>query len=79
MQVNVAAKGDNKSIPDESTWKLSSNAKYVHVCDNETIGGVEFKHTPKVRVRVWVRVHPALRIVAGYRADWRGRGLPFDA
>ena len=32
-----AAKGDNVSIPDPSTWKLSPDAKYVHYCDNETI------------------------------------------
>eukprot|EP01026_Neomeris_dumetosa_P052015 TRINITY_DN4589_c0_g2_i2.p2 TRINITY_DN4589_c0_g2~~TRINITY_DN4589_c0_g2_i2.p2 ORF type:complete len:223 (-),score=30.89 TRINITY_DN4589_c0_g2_i2:51-671(-) len=34
---NVAAKGDNKSIPPPSEWKLSENGKYLHYCDNETI------------------------------------------
>jgi phosphoserine aminotransferase len=42
-KVNVVATGDNKSVPDPATWKLSSDAKYVHYCDNETIQGVEFK------------------------------------
>ncbi len=42
------AQGDNKSIPAASSWKLSPDAKYVHYCDNETIGGVEFKSTPDV-------------------------------
>jgi hypothetical protein len=37
--VNLAAKGDNKSIPARDSWKLSPDAKYVHYCDNETIGG----------------------------------------
>ena len=43
------AKGDNNSIPDPSTWKLSKDAKYVSYCDNETIQGVEFKAAPEVR------------------------------
>ena len=42
-KANLAAKGDNKSIPAPSTWKLTPGSKYVHYCDNETIGGVEFK------------------------------------
>lgn len=46
--VNVVTKGDNKSIPDPSTWKLSPDAKYVHYCDNETIQGVEFQAPPAV-------------------------------
>jgi len=46
--VNVAAKGDNKSIPDQSTWKLSAESKYLVLCSNETIGGVEFKTDPVV-------------------------------
>lgn len=28
------------------TWKLDPNAAYVHICSNETIGGVEFHWTP---------------------------------
>lgn len=46
VRVNVAAEGDGKSVPDASTWNLSDEAKYVHYCDNETIGGVEFNHVP---------------------------------
>ncbi len=51
---NLAAKGDNKSVPPPSTWKLSDNAKYVHYCDNETIGGVEFKSVPDVGGRLLI-------------------------
>jgi hypothetical protein len=40
--------GDNKSIPDVSTWDLSPESKYVHYCDNETIQGVEFMSAPAV-------------------------------
>ena len=52
--VNIAAKGDNKSIPDPSTWKLTEGSKYVHYCDNETIQGVEFKSAPDVGGRLLV-------------------------
>jgi phosphoserine aminotransferase len=53
-KANVAAKGDNKSVPAPSTWKLSDGSKYVHYCDNETIGGVEFKGVPDVGGRLLV-------------------------
>lgn len=33
-------------VPKQSAWKLSPDAAYVHVCTNETIGGVEFHWTP---------------------------------
>lgn len=39
LNVNLVAKGDNKSVPPRDSWKLSPGAKYVHYCDNETIGG----------------------------------------
>jgi hypothetical protein len=38
VKANLAAKGDNKSIPAVDGWKLSPDAKFVHYCDNETIG-----------------------------------------
>ncbi|GAX77549.1 hypothetical protein CEUSTIGMA_g4993.t1 [Chlamydomonas eustigma] len=53
-KANLSAKGDNKSIPSPSTWKISKDAKYVHYCDNETIGGVEFKSVPDVGDRVLI-------------------------
>jgi phosphoserine aminotransferase len=53
-KVNVAATGDNKSIPAPSSWTLSPDAAYVHYCDNETIQGVEFKGAPDVGGRILV-------------------------
>eukprot|EP00884_Botryococcus_braunii_P018136 jgi/Botrbrau1/5005/Bobra.0396s0026.1 len=47
LKVNIAAKGDGKSIPARDTWNLTPGAKYLAYCDNETIGGVEFKGAPK--------------------------------
>ena len=33
-------------MPKQSEWKLDPNAAYVHICSNETIGGVEYHWTP---------------------------------
>ena len=33
-------------MPPQETWALRSDAAYVHVCTNETIGGVEYHWTP---------------------------------
>jgi phosphoserine aminotransferase len=48
--VNIAATAEDKQftyVPERSSWKLSPNAAYVHVCTNETIGGVEYQWTPE--------------------------------
>jgi phosphoserine aminotransferase len=50
-KVNVAASakdGGYTSIPPRDGWKLDPNAAYVHICSNETIGGVEYHWTPEV-------------------------------
>jgi len=50
-QVNVAASSEDQNftyVPKRDGWKLSDNAAYVHVCTNETIGGVEYHWTPDV-------------------------------
>jgi phosphoserine aminotransferase len=47
--VNVAASaesGNFTSIPKQGSWKLDPNAAYVHICSNETIGGVQYHWTP---------------------------------
>ena len=33
-------------MADPSTWKVRSDASYLHICSNETIGGVEFPDWP---------------------------------
>lgn len=40
------------SIPDRSTWKLSEDAAYLHICANETIDGVEYQFAPRAAVPV---------------------------
>src|SRR3990170_3018532 len=47
--VNVAASSEDRGftyIPARETWKLSTDAAYVHICSNETIGGIEYHWTP---------------------------------
>ena len=49
-KVNIAASGEPgnfTSIPKQSEWKLDPGAAYVHICSNETIGGVEYHWTPE--------------------------------
>jgi phosphoserine aminotransferase len=50
-QVNVAASSEDENfsyVPKRDRWKLSDSAAYVHVCTNETIGGVEYHWIPDV-------------------------------
>ena len=47
--VNVAASSEDRKftyIPPQSNWKLSPDAGYVHICSNETIGGLEYHWVP---------------------------------
>ncbi len=48
-KVNIAASSEDKNfsyVPPQSVWQVSKDAAYVHVCTNETIGGVEFNWIP---------------------------------
>ena len=50
-KVNVAATSEATNfdrIPPQDSWQLDPNAAYVHICSNETIGGVEYHFTPDV-------------------------------
>jgi len=50
-QVHIAASAEDRGfsyVPPRETWKLSKDAAYVHICSNETIGGVEYHATPDV-------------------------------
>src|SRR5882724_10123229 len=52
-KVNVAASSKDSGytrIPARDSWKLDPDAAYVHICANETIGGVEYHYTPDVGV-----------------------------
>ena len=50
-EVNIAASSADRkftNIPAVADWKLSDDAAYVHLCTNETIGGVEFHDIPDI-------------------------------
>jgi phosphoserine aminotransferase len=49
--VNVAASSADTGydrVPPRGGWKLDADAAYVHICSNETIGGVQYHFTPEV-------------------------------
>jgi len=49
--VNIAASGEAgkfTSIPKRAAWTLDAGASYVHICSNETIGGVQYHWLPDV-------------------------------
>ena len=49
-KVNVVASSEDRGftyIPKRTTWKLSPDAAYVHICSNETIGGLEYHWVPE--------------------------------
>ena len=51
-KVNLAASAQGSgftTLPSPSTWQLSKEAAYVHVCSNETIHGVEFHELPDLQ------------------------------
>ncbi len=50
-EVNVAASSEDKGftyVPPQSGWRTNPQAAYLHVCSNETIGGVEYHWVPQV-------------------------------
>jgi phosphoserine aminotransferase len=81
-QPHIAASaqaGDFHHIPEPASWQLSPGARYVHICSNETIHGVEFHTLPDLRALgsdaplvVDFSSHVASRPV-----DWSRVGLAF--
>ena len=49
VRLAASSKADNYTcLPARENWQLDPKAAYVHICGNETIGGVEFQQTPDV-------------------------------
>lgn len=81
-RVHVAASNEedrHTSIPAVETWRLSPDARYVHLCTNETINGIEFHDLPDLRALgsdaplvIDFSSHVASRPV-----DWTRVGLAF--
>lgn len=49
IDASIEVEGKN-AISKSSTWQVSKDAAYLHYCDNETIGGVQFAEIPQVDV-----------------------------
>ncbi len=50
-RVHIAASAEDRRftyVPKQADWRLSPDAAYLHICTNETIGGVEYQWTPDV-------------------------------
>jgi phosphoserine aminotransferase len=48
--VNIAASSEDRNfsyVPPRDTWRLNKDAGYVHICSNETIGGIEYHWVPE--------------------------------
>lgn len=67
------------TLPDPATWQLDGTARYVHVCSNETINGVEVHELPDLKALgsdaplvIDFSSHVASRTV-----DWSRVGLAF--
>jgi phosphoserine aminotransferase len=81
-QARLAATSESSgftSLPPPGSWQLGSDSRYVHVCTNETIHGVEFHALPdlqalgsKAPLVIDFSSHVASRSV-----DWSKVGLAF--
>lgn len=66
-------------LPDPALWQLSDDARYVHICSNETIHGVEFQSLPDLKAlgsRAPLVVDCSSHI-ASRPMDWSRVGLAF--
>ena len=67
------------TLPDPAGWQLGSDARYVHLCSNETIHGVEFHQLPDLKA---LGCDAPLVVdfssdVASRPVDWSRVGLAF--
>lgn len=80
--VNVASDArtanDGKfgKIADESTWKLSSKAAMVYLCENETVDGVEYPAFPKVLESKGSEDDPI--VIGDFSSTILSRRIPFE-
>ena len=44
-----AQAGGFTTLPDPASWQLGADSRYVHICSNETIHGIEFHELPDLR------------------------------
>ena len=75
----TAQPDDFTTLPSPATWQIGADSRYVHICGNETIHGVEFHELPDLKALgcdaplvVDFSSHVASRPV-----DWSRVGLAF--
>jgi len=71
--------GGYTTLPAPATWQLSPDARYVHLCSNETIHGVEFHELPDMAAlgsKAPLVVDFSSQ-VASRAVDWSRVGLAF--
>ena len=81
--VHIAASSEVSgytSLPQAASWQLRPDARYVHICTNETINGVEFHELPDLKA---LGSNAPLVIdfsshVASRPVDWSRIDLAFD-
>jgi phosphoserine aminotransferase len=78
VAANAQAEGFT-TLPSPATWQIGADSRYVHICGNETIHGVEFHELPDLKALgcdaplvVDFSSHVASRSV-----DWTRVGLAF--
>jgi phosphoserine aminotransferase len=79
-RVAASAQADGfTTLPAPATWQIGADSRYVHICSNETIHGVEFHELPDLKslgcdapLVVDFSSHVASRTV-----DWSRVGLAF--
>lgn len=67
-------------VPSSDSWKVSSEAQYLHICSNETIHGVEFQQLPDLAAiagRDLPLVADASSHILSRTVDWTRVGVMF--
>ncbi len=70
-KINVVANAADfnyHTIPPQSTWQLTPQAKYFHYASNETIDGLQFQHIPQLDVP----------LIADMSSDFLSQPLDFE-
>jgi phosphoserine aminotransferase len=81
-KVNIAATTEadgHTTLPAPASWQLRADARYVHICSNETIHGVEFHELPDLQA-LGCKAPLVLDFssqVASRPVDWSRVGLAF--
>jgi phosphoserine aminotransferase len=79
-RVAASAQADGfTSLPAPASWHIGANSRYVHICGNETIHGVEFHELPDLKA---LGCNAPLVVdfsshVASRPVDWSRVGLAF--